>query len=115
MSQMDSDKKRLITFGGLAGVIASLCCIGPVVLVLFGLGGISLALSIGRFSWFFTAIAIIFFVIGTMLYLKKRNACTVNGVRKHAKILLLSFAVLIVVLIILKYLLAPLLAGFVYR
>lgn len=112
---MKKEDKKLLYAGGIAGAIASLCCIGPIVLVLFGLAGVSTALSIGKFTWLFTTLALIFFGVAVFLYLNKRKCCNINGLRENWKSIVISFVVLVVFLILLKYWLAPLLAQVVYR
>lgn len=112
---MKKEDKKLLYAGGFAGLIGSLCCLGPVILVMFGLAGVSTALSIGKFTWLFTTLALIFFGIAVFLYLKKKNCCSAQGIRKQWKIMIIAFVILVIFLILLKYWLAPLLAQVAYR
>ena len=112
---MKKEDKKLLIVGGLAGVIASLCCIGPVVIVLLGLGSVSAALSLGRFTWLFSSLAVIFLGIAVVMYLKKKTCCSVEGFQKNWKAIVLAFVILVVLLVLLKYWLAPILARMVYR
>lgn len=112
---METDDKKLIAAGGFAGLLGALCCVGPVVLVLFGLAGVSTALTIGKYTWLFTTLALLFFSIATYLYLKKKDCCSVDGVKRNWKTILISFLLLASFLVILKYWLAPLLAEIAYR
>lgn len=107
--------KSLLYAGGFAGVIASLCCVGPAVIVLFGLGSVSTALTIGKYTWLFTTLALLFFGGAAFLYLKKNKCCNVEGVKKNWKVIIISFILLVILLISLKYWLAPWLAKIVYR
>ena len=109
------DNKKLLYAGGIAGFIASLCCVGPIILVLLGVGSVSTALSLGKFTWLFTTIALLFFGVAIFLYLKKKKCCNIKGIKQQWKIMLVSFLVLVIFLIILKYWLAPWLATIVYR
>ena len=70
---MKKDHKKLLYAGGFGGFIASLCCVGPVILVLLGLTGISTALAIGKFTWLFTALGLVFFGSAIILYLKRKK------------------------------------------
>ena len=106
--------KSLLYAGGFAGFIASLCCLGPAVIVLFGLGSVSTALTIGKYTWLFTTLALLFFGGATFLYLRTKNCCSVEGMKKNWKIIIISFIVLAVFLIVLKYWLAPLIANVAY-
>ncbi|NOZ81166.1 MAG: hypothetical protein GXP63_05850 [DPANN group archaeon] len=112
---MQKEDKKLVAVGGVAGVFGALCCVGPVVIVLFGLGSVSTALSIGRYTWLFTTIALLFFGTATYLYLKKKNCCSRDGVRQNWKPIVVAFILLSVLLTVLKYWVAPLLAQIAYR
>ncbi len=112
---MKKEDKTLLYAGGIGAFIASLCCLGPVIIVLLGLGSISTALTIGTYSWLFTSLAIIFFVLAITLYLKKKKCCNVNGMQRHWKIIIGGFIILVILLIVLKYWFAPLLAEVIYK
>ncbi len=112
---MKKEDKKLLYAGGIAGAIASLCCLGPIILVLLGLAGVSTALSIGKFTWLFTTLALIFFGVAVFLYLTKRKCCNPKGLKENWKPIVISFIVLVIFLILLKYWLAPLLAQVAYR
>ncbi len=107
--------KQLLIFGVLAGGIASLCCIGPVLLVLFGLSGISFALSFGRFTWLFLSLGILFFVGAVLWWLRSKKCCSVKGLQRHWIYILLAFLLMAGLLYFLKYVAAPYLAQFAYR
>ena len=113
--KMKKEDKKLWYAGGIAGAIASLCCLGPVILVLLGLAGVSTALSIGKFTWLFTTLALIFFGVAVFLYLTKRKCCNVKGLKENWKPIVIGFVMLVIFLILLKYWLAPLLAQVAYR
>lgn len=114
-SKMKKDDKKLLYAGGFAGAIASLCCLGPVILVLLGLAGVSTALSIGKFTWLFTTLALVFFGVAVFLYLTKRKCCNVKGFKENWKLIVIAFVILVVFLVLLIYWLAPLLAQVAYR
>ncbi|RME31969.1 hypothetical protein D6789_01075 [Candidatus Woesearchaeota archaeon] len=107
---MDEKDKKLLAAGGVAGVFGALCCLGPVIIVLFGLGSVSTALTIGKYTWLFTTLALLFFGGATVLYLKRKNCCSVQGMRQNWKPVVLSFVLLVALLLLLKYWLAPLVA-----
>jgi len=111
---MKKEDKKLLYAGGIGAFIASLCCLGPVIIVLLGLGSISTALSIGKYSLVFSTIAVLFFVSAIILYLRKKKCCTVKGAQQHWKIIIIGFVILALLLVFLKYWLAPLLAAKVY-
>ena len=108
------DKTPLI-MGAIAGLIASLCCLGPILLVLFGLSSISFALSIGQYTWLFFSLGTIFFITAFIVYLSKKKSCSISGIRHHWKTILVAFVIMVLILLIIKYWLATYLAQLVYR
>lgn len=112
---MKGKDNKLLYIGGGAGLIAALCCIGPVVLILFGLGSVSAALTIGKFAWLFSILAILFFTTGVFIYLKKKNCCNTQGWKQHWKTILTAFILMVLLLLLLKYVIAPAIATVAYR
>jgi mercuric ion transport protein len=72
-TQKMNEEKTPWILGIVGGTIASLCCIGPLVIFFFGVGSISTALSIGKYTPFFLAAAIIFMGIAFYFHLKKKK------------------------------------------
>ncbi|RMD58113.1 hypothetical protein D6825_01990 [Candidatus Woesearchaeota archaeon] len=114
MKDEKKDKKPLI-FGIIAGGIASLCCVGPVILVGLGLSSVSFALSIGQYTWLFTTIGTLFLITTLLAYYKKKNCCTTSGLRKQWKQILATFLIMVGILILVKFWLATQIAQIVYR
>jgi len=106
--------KTLLYAGGFAGFLASLCCVGPIILIFFGLGSVSGALALGQYSPFFITLALIFFGTATVLYLKRKKCCNIKGIKQNYKMIIISLAILVIFLMLFKYLIAPVLATLVY-
>ncbi|MEK7193480.1 MAG: hypothetical protein AAB652_01695 [Patescibacteria group bacterium] len=70
-------------------VIASLCCLSPVILVLFGLSTAAFASSLadtlyGEYKWLFRVIGFILLAGSIILYLRRQKGiCTLNEAKKH--------------------------------
>ena len=60
MSESKVETSALVT-GGLAGILASACCVGPLVLVSLGLGGawVSMLTVLEPYRWIFFGIAVL--------------------------------------------------------
>ncbi len=112
---MKKEDKKLFLAGGLGGLIGALCCVGPVIIVLLGLGSVSLALSIGKYTWLFISFALLFFCAAVIIYLRKKSCCSIDGIKKNYKVILLSFILLSLLLIFFKYYVATMLAKIAYR
>ena len=61
--------------GILSAVLASVCCLGPVLLVLLGLGSLGFGALIGRYHWWFIAAAIGLLVVAWRSYLQEAGRC----------------------------------------
>ena len=108
---MEKEDRKLIMAGGFAGIFGALCCVGPVVIVALGLGSLSTALIIGKYSWLFSGLAVLFFVGAVFQYRRKR---TCGSGATNWKIVGLAFILMAALLLTIKYWIAPWLAGVVY-
>ncbi len=61
--------------GVLSAALASVCCLGPVVLVLLGLGTLGLGAFLGRYHWFFLASAVLILVFAWRIFAKEKRRC----------------------------------------
>ena len=56
----EPSKNKSVKVGVIAGLLASLCCIGPIIIIFFGLGSFSFALSLSQYKPYFLILSIIF-------------------------------------------------------
>ncbi len=80
----------------LAPILFEMCGIIPLVLVLFGIINISAGITLRntlvfQYGPIFFIIATVFFVFGVYTYLKQKGSCTLAGVKKHKKSIILAF------------------------
>jgi len=69
-------------------VFASLCCVSPIILVLFGLGTVTVASSLadtlyGGNKWWFRALGLALLAISVILYYRRKGVCTLDQAKKH--------------------------------
>lgn len=70
-------------------VIASLCCLSPVILVLAGLGTASVAASLadtlyGDYKWYFRAAGLITLLAAVVVYLRRtKGICTIDEAKRR--------------------------------
>ncbi|HYM11408.1 MAG TPA: hypothetical protein VEU62_11785 [Bryobacterales bacterium] len=92
-----SDRKAIWLLSAIGGLIGGLCCLTPIVLVLFGLAGVSAAASLGNdlygnYHWAFRGVALVCLTIGLVVYFRKRGICTLDEARRQRnRILNVSF------------------------
>lgn len=110
------EKLRFFSYFGsvFSAVLASICCIGPLVFVLLGLSGAALFAKFEQYRWAFGLIALGFLAVGFFFTYREsddctpESSCTVNpGRRKLNKILLWVSAVLVI-----GFFFSPNIAGF---
>lgn len=78
--------------GGLIGFLAGLvgigCCVSPVALYLVGAASATTAVSLGydlynNYGWYFRGAGLVLGGSAVYLYLRRRDACDLRGVRVH--------------------------------
>jgi hypothetical protein len=67
---------------------ASLCCLSPVILVLFGLSTVTFASSLadtfyGQYKWVFRGAGLILLLISIVFYYRKKGVCTLDQAKKR--------------------------------
>ena len=82
------DQKAIFALSAMAGLIGSLCCVTPVVLVLFGLASVTVAnnwgnLLYGEYRWWFRGVALLFLAAGLVVYFRRRGICTLDTVARQ--------------------------------
>lgn len=71
--------------GILSALIASICCIGPLVLILLGLGSLGVGATIGKYHWYFISGAIILITSAWRKFLKEKKTCSLKGCKMENK------------------------------
>ena len=61
--------------GILSALLASVCCVTPLILVLLGLGSLGIGAVLGRFHWWFLFAAIGLLTYGWRAYVQEKRRC----------------------------------------
>lgn len=82
-----ADRKLWSIIGG-SSLVASLCCLTPLVLVMFGLGSVAFAASLadtlyGTYKWAFRLTGLLLLGIGLFLYFRSRGICTLDDAKRR--------------------------------
>ena len=101
----EKDKKNIFLISSIGGVIASLCCLIPVVLVLFGLSSVAFASSLGDFlygtyKWAFRGIGLLFTLLALYFYFRRRGICTIDDYKKHRNKIINIIAMTVIAFVI---------------
>ena len=89
--------------GLLSAVTASVCCVGPVLLVLLGLGGLGAGAFLGRYHWWFIVAAMTLLAVAWRRYRTEAGRCRAarcemaGGRRARTALLLASTVVAVFV------------------
>jgi len=92
--------KTLLHITGIPVVVASLCCLTPVIIVLFGLGSVSFAASLadtlyGEYKWVFRGVGFALLALSLVWYLRRtKGICTIDEAQKRRNEIL-NLAVLV--------------------
>ncbi len=61
--------------GIVSGIVASVCCLGPPLLILLGLGGLGIGSFLGKYHWYFILGAGALLGVAWSSYLKEKHRC----------------------------------------
>ena len=69
-------------------LFASLCCLSPLLLLVFGFASVSVAASMsdvfyGTYKWAFRGVGLLLLIIGIIMHFRKQNICTFDEVKKQ--------------------------------
>jgi len=83
-----SDSKIALTISALGGLVGGLCCLTPIVLVMFGLAGVSFAAGLGNvlygeYRWVFRALGLLFVATGLVVYFRRKGVCTLDEAKRQ--------------------------------
>ena len=112
-------KKGAFT-GFWGGLVASLCCVGPFIIILLGLGSVSFALSISQYRPYFLALGLLFMVSAIGLHLRKKSkTCGVNcfsteGLKREKYFIVSVVLSMGVIYVLALYVLVPAVSPVVY-
>jgi MerT mercuric transport protein. len=120
---MKNDDKTFLKIGVVAAFLASLCCLGPLILIALGIGTASSVLSVGYNKPYFLAGALIFFIVTSWFYFKKKQKVVCDcgdgsGKLDNKKVMIqvvIAFCVMITLYLLLTFVLVPFLAPLVYK
>ena len=82
--------KDLFKITGIPVLFASLCCLAPIILVLFGLSTVAFAASLsdilyGQHKWAFRIVGLSLLTISLFIYFRKKRICTIDQAKKQRK------------------------------
>lgn len=119
---MKNDDKTFLKIGIIAAFLASLCCLGPLILIALGVGTAGGVLSIGYNKPYFLAGALLFFIVAAWFYFRKKKAvcdCADGSGKLDNKKIAVQVAIalcaMITLYLLLTFVLVPILAPLVYK
>lgn len=71
---------------GLFSVIfTSICCVGPLLLILLGLGTLGIGAVIGKYHWWFLGAGISLIIVAWRYYFREKSSCDLKGCQMENK------------------------------
>jgi amino acid transporter len=95
----------LIKVTSIPVLIASLCCLSPVILLSLGVVSLSVASELanvfyGTYKWAFRAVGLIALIVAFVFYLRRQGVCTIDEARKRRNEILNKLALTLIVAVI---------------
>jgi len=115
-----SEIKEGISKGIFGGFLSSLCCVGPLIIVLLGLGSVSFALSMGQYRPYFLGLGILFIILAVGLHLNKKNkTCSINcfsaeGIKREKTFIISLVLSMVIIYFLALYVLVPAISPMIY-
>ena len=81
--------RELFSVVSIPALLASLCCLSPVILVLLGISTVSFGASLadtlyGDYKWLFRAVGFLALLVSVIVYLRRqRGICTLDDVKRR--------------------------------
>lgn len=115
-------KKELFKITWFPVLISSLCCLAPVILVLFGLSTVAFAASLsdilyGQYKWWFRLVGLLLLIASFMIYLRRsKGICTIDQAKQRRteilNLVLIVFSVGVISYILWLYVVVELIGYF---
>lgn len=90
---------KVSKLGILSAMIASICCVGPLLLILLGLGSLGIGAAIGKYHRYFISASLLLLTFAWRSYLKENKVCGLKACKmenKKADLLTLIMSTIIV-------------------
>lgn len=102
-------KKELFKITWFPVLIASLCCVAPIVLVLLGVATVSFGASLSDtlyydYKWLFRSIGFVALVISLIIYFRKKGVCTLSEAKRR-KNEIINTVLIVFIIFLLAYIL----------
>lgn len=83
-----SDRKAIFALSSLGAFIGALCCLSPIVLVMFGLASVAAANDLGNvlygeYDWAFRAVALLALGAGLVVHFRRSGICSLDDARRQ--------------------------------
>jgi len=94
--------KELFKVTGIPVVVASLCCLSPLVLLALGIGGVAFASSLadtlyGQYKWLFRGIGLLALLFAATVYWQGHGVCTFDQAKRRKNEIINSVLLLLLV------------------
>jgi hypothetical protein len=102
LTKLPINARAVIRLTALPVLIASLCCLAPVILVTLGLSTVAFAASLtdtldGKYRWLFIVFGLILLAVSIVSFLRKSNICTFDqAIRRRNEVINLVAIVFVV-------------------
>lgn len=80
--------KEIFRITSIPVLMASMCCLSPLLLVVFGLGTVTFASGLadvfyGQYKWIFRGVGLLLLGISLVLYFRKKGICTLDQAKRQ--------------------------------
>lgn len=113
-TESDSQKKNpthSVRIGLIAALVATTCCVGPLVPILLGVGGAGVLFGLDRYKPLFLGMGVFILAFACWWTIRRQNrCCAVKNPARNVRIVATIFGVGVGAYVLLQYVLVPVLA-----
>lgn len=109
---LNGEKMNVAKFGFMGALAAMVCCLGPLVPILLGLGGATALFGLDRYKPWFIAAGLVILALASWYAVRKQNqCCAVRSTARNVKTVATIFGVGIGAYLLLQFAIVPALAS----
>lgn len=86
--------------GILSAITASICCIGPLILIALGLGSLGLGAVLGKYHWVFLTVGVFLILFSWKRYFREKERCNIKKCRMENKKLTLTTLIMATIVVL---------------
>jgi bacteriorhodopsin len=105
VTTLNMNIKEIFKITGIPVLVASLCCLGPSILVALGISTVAFGSSLadtwyGQYKWVFRGIGLLALIVSLVLYFRSKNICTLDQAKRNKNKIINTVLIALIVCVV---------------